>query len=103
MTNYIDITKNAKNIPGRDIESAMLGEKFIRIIRGNDKEVIPCNSININRHGIYNITDNGNRITITTGNGWTCTQKEYDNIINGGNEIINDIFGDIIEKTKNIK
>ena len=102
MTNYIDITKNSKDIPGRDIESAMLG-KFIRIIRGNGKEVIPCNSIRINKHGIYNIIDNGNRITITTGNGWTCTQKEYDNIINGGNEIINDIFGDIIEKTKNIK
>jgi hypothetical protein len=103
MTNYIDITKNTKNIPGRDIEEAMLGKKFIRIIRGKGKEVIPCNSIKINRYSIYNITDNGNRITITAGNGWTCTQKEYNNIINSGNEIINDIFGDIFEKTKNIK
>lgn len=103
MTNYIDITKNAKDIPGNDIESAMLGKKFIRIIRGNGKEVIPCNSIKISRHGIYNITDNGNRITITAGNGWTCTQEEYGNIINDGNEILNNIFGDIIEKTKDFK
>lgn len=102
MTNYIDITKNSKDIPGRDIEEAMLG-KFIRIIRGNGKEVIPCNSIKINRHSIYNIIDNGNRITITAVSGWTCTQEEYDNIINDGNEIINNIFGDIIEKTKDFK
>ena len=95
MTNYIDITEKTKDIPGRDIEAAMLGEKFIRIIRGNGKEVIPCNSIKISRHGIYNITDHGNRITITTGNGWTCTQEEYDDIISSGHEILNNIFGDI--------
>lgn len=103
MTNYIDITKNNKDIPGRDIEEAMLGKKFIRIIRGAGKEVIPCNSIKISRHGIYNITDDGNRITITAGNGWTCTRDEYNNIINDGNKVLNDIFGDIMEKTKDFE
>jgi len=102
MKKYIDITKNGKDIPGRDIEESMLG-KFIRIIRGNGKEIIPCNSIKINKHGIYNIIDNGNRITITAVSGWTCTKDEYNDIINGGNEIVNDIFSDIFEKTKDIK
>ena len=93
--NYIDIVKNNKDIPGRDIEEAMIGSKFIRIIRGAGKEVVPCNSIKINKHAIYDIKDCGNRITITAGNGWTCTQKEYDSIINDGNRIIDDIFGDL--------
>jgi len=95
MKKYIDITKNSKDISGRDIEEAMLGRKFICINRGCGKEVIPCNSININRHGVYNITNNGNRITITAVSGWTCTQKEYDDIISSGHEILNNIFGDI--------
>ena len=103
MANYIDITKSNKNIHGRDIEAAMLGKKFIRVTRGNGKEIIPCNSIKISRHAIYDIKDCGNRITITTGNGWCCTQKEYDDIIKDGNKIIDDIFGDLFEKAKNFK
>lgn len=97
MANYINITKNAKNIPGMDIESAMIG-KFIRIIRNDKKELVPCNQISINKYAIYDIVDYGTSITITKGNGWCCTQKEYDDIMTGGRKVLNDIFGDIFEK-----
>lgn len=97
MANYIDLTKNTKNIPGMDIEAAMLG-KFIRIIRGNGKEVIPCGNIKIDKYAIYDIEDCGNSITITKGNGWCCTQKQYDDIMTGGRKVLDDIFGDIFEK-----
>lgn len=98
MANYIDLTNNTKNIPGMDIEAAMLGTKFIRIIRGNGKEVIPCGNIKINKYAIYDIEDCGNSITITKGNGWCCTQKEYDDIMTGGRKVLDDIFGDIFKK-----
>ena len=97
MANYINITKNANNIPGMDIESAMIG-KFIRIIRNDKKELVPCNQISINKYAIYNIIDYGTSITITKGNGWCCTQKEYDDIMTGGRKVLDDIFGDIFEK-----
>ena len=99
---YIDITKNSKDISGIKIQKAVVG-KFIRIIRGNGKEVVPCNTIKINEHAVYNIIDGGSKITISAGNGWTCSRDEYDTLISDGNKIIHDIFGDIMEKTKDIK
>lgn len=97
MTNYINIDDNTKNISGMDIETAMIG-KFIRIIRNNKKELVPCNQIKISRHAIYKIEDCGNSIKITKGNGWTCTKEEYENIQTEGKKVFDEIFGDIFKK-----
>ena len=97
MTNYLNITNNTR-ISGMDIESSMLGTKFIRIIRNGKKEIVPCNQISINRHAIYNIEDCGNKIVISKANGWTCTKEEYETIQTEGKKVFDDIFGDIFRK-----
>lgn len=91
---YINL--NEKNeFSGREIISAKVG-KFIRIIRSGKKELVPVSQIKINVCSMYRLADTGTVIKIYPGNGVSMTKEEYDNIMNHGKQIIDDMFGDIM-------
>jgi hypothetical protein len=101
MANYINLTER-KEFSGREITDAKIG-KFIRIIRNGEKTLVPVSQVKINNHSIYRLADAENVIKIYPGNGVAMTKDEYNNIMSHGQKIIDDMFGDLLKKTENIK
>lgn len=91
---YINLTIK-KEFSGREIIAAKVG-KFIRVIRSGKKELVPVSQIKINNSSIYRLADAGTVIKIYPGNGVSMTKEEYDNIMNHGKKLIDDMFGDIM-------
>ena len=101
MANYINLTIK-KEFSGREINEAKCG-KFIRIIRENKKVLVPVSQVKLNNYTIYRLADAEAVIKIYPTNKVAMTKDEYNNIMSHGQKIIDDMFGDIMKKTENIK
>ena len=91
---YLNLTIK-KEFSGRDINSAKCG-KFIRIIRNGEKVLVPVSQVKINNYQMYRLADAESVIKIYPSNGVSMTKEEYHDIMNHGNKIIDDMFGDIM-------
>lgn len=100
MANYINLTIK-KEFSGREIIDAKIG-KFIRVIRNGEKVLVPVSQIKINDYQMYRLADAENVIKIYPGNGVAMTKEQYNDIMKHGQKIIDDMFGDLLDKTKNI-
>jgi hypothetical protein len=101
MANYINLAIR-KEFSGKEINSAKCG-KFIRIIRNSKKTLVPVSQVKLNDSSMYRLADAENIIKIYPSNGVAMTKEQYDDIMNHGKQIIEDMFGDLLKKTENIK
>lgn len=101
MANYINLNEK-KQFSGKEINSAKCG-KFIRIIRENKKVLVPVSQVKLNNYKIYRLADAENVIKIYPTDKIAMSKEEYNDIMNHGQRIIDDIFGDIMKKTENIR
>lgn len=100
MANYINLTIR-KEFSGKEINSAKCG-KFIRIIRNSKKTLVPVSQVKLNNSAMYRLADAEAVIKIYPTNKVAMTKDEYNDIMSHGKRIIDDMFGDLLDKTKNI-
>ena len=100
MANYINLTIK-KEFSGREIHDAKIG-KFIRIIRNGEKTLVPVSQVKLNNYTIYRLADAEAVIKIYPTDKVAMTKEEYNDIMKHGQQIIDDLFGDIMKKTENI-
>ena len=91
---YLNLTIK-KEFTGKDINSAKVG-KFIRLIRNGEKVLVPVSQVKINDSSVYRLADAESVIKIYPTDKISMTKEEYNDIMNHGNKIIEDLFGDII-------
>lgn len=101
MTKYVDLTKK-KQFAGKEINEAKVG-RFLRVIRNGEKVMVPLGQVKINDNQQYILADTGDIIIVYPPDGVTITKETYDTIMSHGQEIIDELFGDIMNKTENIK
>ena len=97
---YINLTIK-KEFSGKEITDAKIG-KFIRIIRNSKKVLVPVSQVKLNNKSVYRLADAETVIKIYPTNKVAMTKNEYNDIMNHGKQIIDDLFGDIMKKTENI-